>query len=118
MAEQCQGIIDKTVKVCLPHGEDVLCQLVHCHINGGVKDLAEHIKGLTIRPAVVVALVEELRTSGWPGYESEEPSIVKSRAVKLYGRYNKGDTWERGFMPNSIKSLIQAQENPGICLST
>ena len=110
VAEQCQGIIDKTVKVCLPHGEDVLCQLVHCHINGGVKDLAEHIKGLTIRPAVVVALVEELRTSGWPGYESEEPSIVKSRAVKLYGRYNKGDTWERGFMPNSIKSLIQAQE--------
>ena len=53
----------------LPHSEDTLAMLVNVHIRGGSKDLTMHLKGLTMRVAVVQELIAILRRSGYPGYE-------------------------------------------------
>ena len=55
----------------LPHSEDTLALLVNVHIVGGSKDLALHLKGLTMRVQVVQELINILRQSGYPGYEKE-----------------------------------------------
>ena len=45
----------------VPHSEDVLALLVNVHIRGGAKDLAIHVRGLTMRVAVVAELIRILR---------------------------------------------------------
>ena len=50
--------------IALPHDEALLATLVNIHVVGGHKDLGEHLKGATMRPAVVEALIAGLRASG------------------------------------------------------
>ena len=45
----------------LPHSEETLALLVNVHIVGGDKDLALHLKGLTLRVHVMQDLIEILR---------------------------------------------------------
>jgi len=42
----------------LPHSEETLAMLVNVHIVGGSKDLALHLKGLTLRIPVMQRLIE------------------------------------------------------------
>ncbi len=37
----------------IPHSEETLAMLVNVHIVGGSKDLAQHVKGLTLRIPVM-----------------------------------------------------------------
>ena len=71
--------------VRLPHGEGVLATLVHVHIIGGSKDLAQHLAGVKIRPAVVRHLIAELRRSGHAGYDEQSAADVARRIRALYG---------------------------------
>jgi hypothetical protein len=43
--------------VALPHSEETLALLVHVHVKGGSKDLAQHLSGLTMRAAVIQQLI-------------------------------------------------------------
>ena len=42
----------------LPHDETILAALLNVHIVGGTTDLATHLKGATIRPAIVIQLID------------------------------------------------------------
>ena len=53
----------------VPHSEETLALLVNVHIIGGNKDLALHLKGLTMRVPVLQRLIDILRASGYPGYD-------------------------------------------------
>lgn len=45
----------------VPHDEATLASLLNVHIVGGTKDLAKHLEGATIRPAVVEELIGDER---------------------------------------------------------
>ena len=47
----------------LPHDENVLATLVNVHIVGGSADSVVEIEGATMRTAVVLALISELRVT-------------------------------------------------------
>ena len=47
----------------VPHSEDVLALLVNVSIRGGSKDLATHLRGLTMRVGVVAQLIQILRVA-------------------------------------------------------
>ena len=66
----------------------MLSLLLSVHIVGGTKDLAEHLEGATMRPAVVERLIDDLRRSGYPGYEANglnSQDRVQERMKQLYG---------------------------------
>ena len=71
----------------LPHSEDTLALLVNVHIVGGSKDLALHLKGLTMRVKVLQELIEILRRSGYPGYEKDRVNSPSQVARRLDERY-------------------------------
>ena len=58
---------DAEREVGVPHFETTLAQLVHRHIRGGTKDLADHLKGLTMRVHVIDSLIKIMHASGYPG---------------------------------------------------
>ena len=76
----------------LPHDEDVLSTLVNVHIVGGSVDMVGSLEGATMRTAVVLALTQELRESGYPGYRSlfNSDAAVRERAETLYGHDGTG----------------------------
>ena len=45
--------------------------LVNVHIVSGDTSLSEHLKGLTMRVAVLQRLLDILRGSGYPGYDEK-----------------------------------------------
>ena len=55
----------------IPHSEETLAMLVSVSIVGGSKDLALHLKGLTLRIPVLRQLVDIMRLSGYPGYAND-----------------------------------------------
>ena len=57
----------------VPHSEETLAMLVNVHIVGGSKDLALHVKGLTLRIPVMQKLMEIMRDSGIPARRDETP---------------------------------------------
>ena len=78
---------DKCSNALLPHDEDLLATVLNVHIVGGSKDLVNHLEGATIRPDVVLKLIECMRSSGYPGYEKDGPNSqiqVEKRMKKLY----------------------------------
>ncbi|MGB1651984.1 MAG: DUF6570 domain-containing protein, partial [Acidimicrobiales bacterium] len=89
----------------LPHDEFILSALVNVHIVGGTTDLATHLKGATMRPEVVLQLIEVLRQSGYPGYTTDFNSRdkVDERMKNLYTlKYG-----HKAFMPAKIKEAIE-----------
>ena len=90
----------------VPHDEETLATLLNVHIVGGTTDLAQHLEGATLRPAIVEKLIEVLRSSGYPGYEEHglnSAKNVRERTERLYERrYRKNK-----FIPRSIEKAMQ-----------
>ena len=63
--------------------------LAHVHIVGGNKDLAVHLKGLTLRVRVVQDLIDILRSSGYPGYDRNGVNSPDKVASRLSSRYTE-----------------------------
>ena len=61
--------------------------LVNVHIVGGSKDLALHLKGLTLRIPVMQRLIEMMRDSGYPGYDNNGLNSKDRVAARLRERY-------------------------------
>ena len=84
----------------LPHDEETLALLVGVHIRGGSKDLAVHLKGLTMRVGVVSELIRILRASCYPGYR-EGVNAPEHVAQRLRERYT--DVYgHAAFTPSAI----------------
>ena len=89
----------------LPHEETILATLLNVHIVGGTTDLATHLKGAKMRPAVVLSLIDILRTSGYPGYTADFNSKeqVRARMDQMYtSKYGN-----EAFIPDKIKKAIE-----------
>ena len=71
----------------LPHGEEILALLVNVHIVGGTKDLALHLKGLTLRIDVLEELTKLMRDTGYPGYDVDGINSETLVAARLRERY-------------------------------
>ena len=53
----------------VPHSEETLALVVHEQIPNGTKDMAKHMRGLTLRVRVLHKLCEVMLRSGNPGKE-------------------------------------------------
>ena len=84
----------------LPRGEDVLATLVQAHLVGGSAAAVKDLDGTTMRTAVVLALISELRQSGYPGYRGNfnTDAAVRQRAEALCGAYG-----DRPFVPEKVR---------------
>jgi hypothetical protein len=97
--------------MALPHDEETLALLVNVHIRGGSKDLATHLSGLTLRVAVVQALIEIMRRSGYAGYENRGINSPDKVAQRLKERYT--DVYgQAAFIPEAVMTAISV-ERPG-----
>jgi hypothetical protein len=92
----------------LPHSEETLALLVNVHIVGGNKDLATHLKGLTMRVHVVQELIEILRRSGYPGYEERGINGVDAVAFRLNERYRE-KYGHAEFIPKAVLEAVQVR---------
>ena len=88
----------------LPRDEDVLATLVNVHIVGGSAETVAELEGATMRTAVVLALISELRDSGYPGYRGKfnTDAAVRQRAQDLYGKYG-----EEPFVPAKVREAAE-----------
>ena len=73
------------VDMALPHSEEVLASLVNVHIVGGTVDLSAHLEGAKMRPKVVLGLINKLRASGYPGYDTASNTEEAAPATNLAG---------------------------------
>ena len=87
----------------LPHDEDVLATLVNVHIVGGSAEAVAELDGAAMRTEVVLALISELRESGYPGYRGKfnTDAAVRQRAQALYGK----DGTE-SFVPAKVREKV------------
>ena len=93
----------------LPHSEETLALLVNVHIVGGNKDLALHLKGLTMRVAVIQNLIDMLRQSGYPGYDNHGVNESSKVASRLHERYtSKYGTAQ--FTPAAVMEAVQQKD--------
>ena len=98
---QCENL-QRTV----PRGEEELARLVHVHIVGHDADVVDNLRGATMRADVVLALINYLRSAGFPGYESADngAEAVAARMEEVYGRrYGNGP-----FVPQAVREATQA----------
>ena len=89
----------------LPHSEETLALLVHVHIVGGNKDLAIHLKGLTLRVRVVQDLIDILRSSGYPGYDRNGVNSPDKVASRLNSRYTE-KYGQAAFTPDAVLEAV------------
>ena len=89
---------------------------MNVHIRGGSKDLASHLRGLTMRVAVVAELIRLLRGSGYPGYEENGLNSVSSVAQRLKERYSDvyGDA---AFIPAAIRACVNVKKMDRISIA-
>jgi len=90
----------------VPHDEVTLATLLNVHIVGGTTDLATHLEGATMRPAIVEELITALRSSGYPGYEEDGPNSadkVRERLTVMYKR----PYGEEKFIPREIEVAMR-----------
>ena len=89
----------------LPHSEDTLALLVNVRIAGRNKDLAEHLKGLTMRVRVIQDLIDILRCTGYPGYDKHGVNAPDKVATRLHERYtSKYGTAQ--FTPGAVMDAV------------
>ena len=94
----------------VPHSEETLALLVNVHIVGGSKDLALHLKGLTMRVGVIQNLIEILRCTGYPGYDERGANEASKVANRLHERY----TSKYGtavFTPRAVLEAIKQKDS-------
>ena len=99
----------------LPHSEEVLEKLVNVHIRFGNKDLTAHLKGLTMRVAVVQGLVDIMRSSGYHGYEAGGVNAPNKVAQRLKERYT--DVYgQASFIPAAVLRAVNVQNKSSISI--
>ena len=75
------------------------------HIRGGTKDLADHLKGLTMRVHVIDNLIKIMRASGYPGYSERGINSSAQAARRLKQQYT--DVYGfASFIPAAIQQGI------------
>ena len=97
----------------VPHSEDTLAMLVNVHIVGGSKDLALHLKGLTLRIPVMSKLIEIMRDSGYPGFDKNGLNSVERVSARLEQRYSQkyGEKFgEAKFVPQAVQDAVRHLE--------
>ena len=72
----------------MPQSEETLAMLVSVSIVGGRKDLALHLKGLTLRIPVLKKMMEIMRDSAYPGYNNNGLNSYDKVALRLQERYS------------------------------
>ena len=115
-----KGVTKETLKrlqneLGLPHSEETLALLVNVHIVGGNKDLTVHLKGLTMRVHVLQELIEILRRSGYPGYESTGVNSPARVAQRLEERYTR-KYGSAAFTPVAVTDAIRISEKQKISI--
>ena len=96
--------------VGVPHSEETLAMLVNVHIVGGSKDLAQHVKGLTLRIPVMQRLMDITRRSGYPGYDNAGVNSVDRVASRLQERYSQkyGEKYgDAKFTPQAVQDAVR-----------
>ncbi|CAK0802944.1 unnamed protein product, partial [Prorocentrum cordatum] len=94
----------------VPHSEETLAMLVNVRIKGGSKDLAQHLKGLTLRIPVMQKLIEIMRDSGYPSYGNNGLNSFDRVATRLHERYSQkyADKYgEAKFIPQAVQDAVQ-----------
>ncbi|CAK0833594.1 unnamed protein product [Prorocentrum cordatum] len=94
----------------VPHSEETLAMLVNVRIKGGSKDLAQHLKRLTLRIPVMRKLMELMRDSGYPGYGNNGLNSFDRVATRLHERYSQkyAETYgEAKFIPQAVQDAVQ-----------
>ena len=94
----------------VPHSEETLAMLVNVHIVGGSKDLALHLKGLTLRIPVMQRLIDIMRDSGYPGYDSNGLNSLERVAARFEERYAKKYAEKYGeakFTPQAVQDAVR-----------
>ena len=84
--------------------------LVNVHIVGGSKDLALHLKGLTLRILVMQKLMEIMRDSGYPGYDYNGLNSFDRVAARLQERYSQKYAEKDGeakFTPQAVQDAVR-----------
>jgi len=105
-----QKAIDNSTKVPMPHDGRVLSILVRLHLIGKV-EVKKHLKEFEIRAEVVVLLIRELISRGFPGYENYDIEEVTKQAEKLYGKCKDPKV---GFVPVEVlKEIERAAKKSG-----
>ena len=97
----------------VPHSEETLAMLVNVHIVGGSKDLALHVKGLTLRIPVMQKLMEIMRDSGYPGYGNDGLNSFDRVAARLHERYSLKYAEKYGeakFTPQAVQDAVRHLE--------
>ena len=97
----------------VPHSEETLAMLVNVHIVGGSKDLALHLKGLTLRIPVMQRLIEIMRDSGYPGYDKNGVNSWERVAARFEERYSKryGEQYGQAkFTPQAVQDAVRVLE--------
>ena len=92
----------------VPHSEETLALLVNVHIVGGNKDLALHLKGLTMRVHVLQRLVEILRANGYPGYDNRGVNSAAQVACRLDERYIQ-KYGHASFTPAAVQEAVHVR---------
>ena len=88
--------------------------LVSVSIVGGSKDLALHLKGLTLRIPVLRQLIDIMRLSGYPGYANDGLNSFDRVAGRLNDRYTSKYAerfGEASFTPQAVQDAVRAQSH-------
>ena len=94
----------------LPHSEETLAMLVNVHIVGGSKDLALHLKGLTLRIDVLEELISIMRDTGYPGYDMggvNSESMVSARLRERYRQKYPDKCGTVRFIPKAVEEAVR-----------
>ena len=97
----------------VPHAEETLAMLVNVHIVGGSKDLALHLKDLSLRIPVMKQLMAIMRESGYPGYGNDGLNSFDKVAARLRERYSEKYAAKYGdakFTPKAVAEAVQHSE--------
>ena len=87
--------------------------LVNVRIVGGNKDLALHLKGLTLRIPAMQRLIEMMRDSGYPGYDNNGLNSKDRVAARLRERYAEKYAEKYGeakFTPQAVLDAVRHLE--------
>ena len=90
----------------LPLDENTLATLVNVHIVSGSSDLAKHLEGITMRTRVVLRLIDMLRRSGYPGYETDGLNSVDAVNRRMHERYDSKYQTD-AFIPKAVQVAVQ-----------
>ena len=79
------------------------------------KDLAQFLSGLTLRVPVMQQLIDILRASGYPGYETDGINAAARVAQRLDERYRQV-YGEATFTPAAVKQAVRVHEKTALSL--